>query len=340
MNQIVKAPTPGEIMETVLIKGDLSKLTADERNSYYRAVCESVGLNPFTRPLEYIQLSGRLTLYAKKDCTDQLRSLYKISVTDMAENERDGVYIVTTKVANAEGRTDMAKGAVSLTNLKGEALANAIMKAETKSKRRATLSICGLGLLDETEVDDIPGAQKGPAERPRVPSPSQTAPAQNANPEAPQGPQEPYWIKGGKTADEWVSLYIEGVLTSDGPDVVFKWIDLNKLPLSKLSEEQHKTIDAAVQKHIAFLRKTAPALVSKPDPISTGRPKAKDAMPDFASDYTGWIEWAVRKVAITDAGDDMEALFESFDAWWSELMPPDKDAILSARQEREAEQEP
>ena len=37
----------------------------------------------------------------------------------------------------------------------GEQLANAMMKAETKAKRRVTLSICGLGLLDETEVEDV-----------------------------------------------------------------------------------------------------------------------------------------------------------------------------------------
>ena len=30
------------------------------------------------------------------------------------------------------------------------------MKAETKSKRRVTLSICGLGFLDESEIDTIP----------------------------------------------------------------------------------------------------------------------------------------------------------------------------------------
>jgi len=34
------------------------------------------------------------------------------------------------------------------------------MRAETKAKRRVTLSICGLGMLDETEVDSIPGAAK------------------------------------------------------------------------------------------------------------------------------------------------------------------------------------
>jgi len=32
------------------------------------------------------------------------------------------------------------------------------MKCETKAKRRATLSICGLGMLDESELETIPGA--------------------------------------------------------------------------------------------------------------------------------------------------------------------------------------
>ena len=54
-------------------------------------------------------------------------------------------------------------GAVSTAGLKGEALANSMMKATTKSKRRVTLSICGLGMLDETEIDSIPASAKGRA---------------------------------------------------------------------------------------------------------------------------------------------------------------------------------
>ena len=54
----------------------------------------------------------------------------------------------------------MASGAVCLGSLKGEALCNAYLKCETKAKRRLTLSICGLGMLDETEVDSIPNARK------------------------------------------------------------------------------------------------------------------------------------------------------------------------------------
>lgn len=146
-------------MERVLIGGDLSKLNTTERLSYYKAVCESVGLNPLTKPFDYITLSGRLTLYAKKDATDQLRELKGISVTALEREVAEGIYVVTTHVKNAAGRTDIATGAVQIDHLKGEAKANAMMKAETKSKRRATLSICGLGMLDETEVESMPGAR-------------------------------------------------------------------------------------------------------------------------------------------------------------------------------------
>ena len=159
MNNLAPS-TPGDLMESVITKGDLSKLTPQERSNYYLKICESVGLNPLTKPFEYITLNGKLTLYALRNCTDQLRTIHGVSVDDVRESEREGIIIVTTKVRNKEGRTDIATGAVSITNLRGEALANALMKAETKSKRRATLSICGLGFLDETEIETIPGAQR------------------------------------------------------------------------------------------------------------------------------------------------------------------------------------
>lgn len=149
----------GEIMESVIAKGDLGKLTPEERSRYYLEVCKSVGLNPLTQPFAYITLNGKLTLYALRGCTDQLRAIHKVSVEDLTETERGDVFIVTAKVKNGEGRTDMAKGAVTIGTLKGDALANMIMKAETKAKRRATLSICGLGVLDETEIETIPQAQ-------------------------------------------------------------------------------------------------------------------------------------------------------------------------------------
>jgi hypothetical protein len=52
---------------------------------------------------------------------------------------------------------------------------NALMKAVTKAKRRLTLSICGLGMLDETEISSIPDAtpvqvdvETGEVEQPKL----------------------------------------------------------------------------------------------------------------------------------------------------------------------------
>lgn len=150
------------VIENVMIKGDLSKLSDGERVNYYKMVCESMNLNPLTKPFDYILLNGKLTLYATKNCTEQLRKLNGVSIEALDDKVVDDLYIVKAKARDKTGRTDESTGAVNIGNLKGEAKANAIMKAETKAKRRVTLSISGLGWCDETEVDSIPGAHKVP----------------------------------------------------------------------------------------------------------------------------------------------------------------------------------
>lgn len=147
------------MMEKALLTGDLSKMTPAERLQYYSKVCTSIGLNPYTQPFDYIVLNGKLKLYAKKDTTEQLRKINKISIQIVSREFVNDLYIVTAKATDGNGRTDEAIGAVNTANSKGDALANAIMKAETKAKRRVTLSIAGLGWLDETEVETIPDAK-------------------------------------------------------------------------------------------------------------------------------------------------------------------------------------
>ena len=46
--------SPGEIMESVLMKGDLAKLTPEERAAYYLKVCDSLGINPHTNPFAFM----------------------------------------------------------------------------------------------------------------------------------------------------------------------------------------------------------------------------------------------------------------------------------------------
>ena len=45
---------PSEVVEKVVIGGDLAGLNAAQRAEYYGAVCRSLGLNPLTKPFEYL----------------------------------------------------------------------------------------------------------------------------------------------------------------------------------------------------------------------------------------------------------------------------------------------
>jgi hypothetical protein len=152
------ADTAASKLEKVLITGDLAALTPDQRVFYYREVCASLDLNPLTKPFDYLSLNSKLVLYANRSCTDQLRASRRIEVTKLERERADDLAIVTAYGRDRTGRQDSAIGAVNVKNLQGEALANALMKAETKAKRRLTLSLSGLGLLDEVEVDAVPGA--------------------------------------------------------------------------------------------------------------------------------------------------------------------------------------
>ena len=155
----VSSSPDSSVVEQVVLNGDLAKLRPQDRVAYYQRVCQSLGLNPFTQPFRYLALNGKLTLYATKDATEQLRTLKGISITALEREVTEGIYVVTAHAKDQNGREDSAVGAVSIQGLGGEARANAMMKAETKSKRRVTLSICGLGWTDESEVESIPGAE-------------------------------------------------------------------------------------------------------------------------------------------------------------------------------------
>lgn len=172
-------------IEKVLISGDLAPLTPEQRVRYYYSVCDSLNINPLTKPFAYIELNGALTLYALKDCTDQLRKRDNISIAIVAREIHDDVYVVTARATAPDGRVDEATGAVPLIRedgtweearsgkrffkgngryipLKPDDRANAMMKAETKARRRATLAICGLGMTDESELETIPNARRVP----------------------------------------------------------------------------------------------------------------------------------------------------------------------------------
>ena len=144
-------------IEKCLLDGDLSKLTEDQRSNYYQQVCETTGLNPLTQPFQYIVLNGKLKMYALKGATDQLRRIYDISCEVKTTEKIEDLLVITVKATNNKtGRVDEDMGFAKIAGLKGEMLGNAMLKATTKAKRRVTLSMCGLGMLDEDEIASIP----------------------------------------------------------------------------------------------------------------------------------------------------------------------------------------
>jgi len=145
------------VVASLILAGDLSKMSADDKVRYYNGYCERLGLDPFTKPFDLLRLSGKEILYCTRSGAQQLNKLHNVShaITSRTVIPDAGVYEVTARACLPDGRCTESIGAVSIINLKGEAYANAVMKAETKAKRRATLDLLGLGVLDETEAESI-----------------------------------------------------------------------------------------------------------------------------------------------------------------------------------------
>ncbi|MEJ5245936.1 MAG: hypothetical protein WHV28_09575 [Bacteroidota bacterium] len=162
-NLAIYNAVPQEIIENVLLKQDLAGLTPDQRIRYYQNLCNTLGLNPLTRPFEYITFTQggktRMLLYVTKAGAAQLRTNFKVSVSVTRYEEKDGLFIVEATAKLPDGREDTDIGVVPIPpNIPPDAKANLLMKAFTKAKRRVTLSIIGLGFLDESELDTIPDA--------------------------------------------------------------------------------------------------------------------------------------------------------------------------------------
>lgn len=163
MNAVVQLKTiEPSIIASLVTTGDLSRLSPQEKISYYNYRCQQAGLDPAAKPFDLLKLNGKEVLYANASCTQQLCGIHKLSVEITSKEKTDDIYVVCARVRSPDGRVSENMGAVALGNLKGEALANAMLKATTKAIRRTVLAHLGLGMMDETEVETIPGAVTEP----------------------------------------------------------------------------------------------------------------------------------------------------------------------------------
>lgn len=130
--------------------------------------------------------------YADRQTTVELGAQRKVSVQLI---ERDIIpashaLFVARATDVDSGRYVDATGVCALTDnkgaLTGDKFANKIMHAETKAKRRATLELCGLGFLDESETESMEGVSKVELEAPQAVSGDATT-SPKTEPQQPKG---------------------------------------------------------------------------------------------------------------------------------------------------------
>lgn len=180
------AQDTAEVVASLVMKGDISGLGPEARTRYYLATCEGLGLNPNAQPFAFLRLNGKEVMYATRGATDQLAAMHRVTRKII-----DGPKVVTvegTKMVYAVCEASLPNGRAeqSTATLPVVDPVNMLMKCETKAKRRATLSILGLAILDEMETETIPGAERIGAARVEHQqlNPVDDAPAEPAAPSA------------------------------------------------------------------------------------------------------------------------------------------------------------
>lgn len=153
-------------LEAALARGvaatkDSRAMTAAERQEYVTTICRALRLNPLTNPVQFITLNGREVLYVTRTATDQLAAMHCLNRRTIRGPEIMDVCgvkiaICVVEVTLPNGRSETATATLPVADH-----ANLFMKLETKAKRRGTLSILGLGMLAEDELETIPDSVKG-----------------------------------------------------------------------------------------------------------------------------------------------------------------------------------
>ncbi len=99
-NELIKKE--GELIQRLVLDGDISRMSQEQKVLYYNQFCNSLGINPLTQPFQIIKFQGKERLYATKDCTEQLRKIHGVSITDISSTTVNDVFIVTAKAKDKE----------------------------------------------------------------------------------------------------------------------------------------------------------------------------------------------------------------------------------------------
>src|SRR4051812_44594734 len=91
---------PAAALAEILATGNLAKLTNEQRVAHYLNLCRSLGLNPASRPFDWIEFydpqtkAKKLQLYLNGGGAAQLRRLHQISCWFTRRDNEDGMRVV------------------------------------------------------------------------------------------------------------------------------------------------------------------------------------------------------------------------------------------------------
>lgn len=144
--------------QEALVKATLSQdwgRTNDQVKVRFIAhLCNQLSIPAVMNPFIFIKTKNGQKLYTPSEGAYLIASKNRIStkIKDRSYDKERQIYSVTVECSTPDGRTSEDIGHMFLGGLQGENLANAMMKAETKAKRRAILSTVGLSVLTEDAI--------------------------------------------------------------------------------------------------------------------------------------------------------------------------------------------
>lgn len=177
MTALVSRLTQDDLIaiDYAIMRKDYSKLSLDQKHWIVHKRCLALGVNIIHSPFVWGDMKGKVALIPTKNLFEQLRANrgINIEILDSKLVLEKGIYFVKVRATEiSSGRFDEDIGVTGVGILEGEALGNAMMTAITKSKNRVTGSICGVGGVDETEVESVNRLAEVQREQPRVIDPS------------------------------------------------------------------------------------------------------------------------------------------------------------------------
>lgn len=143
-----------QVLESIVLRGDLSGLSPTQRARFYVQTCENLGLNPHSQPFAYLRLNGKEVLYATRGATDQLAAIHKLNreiidgpkVIDLAGTK---VVYCVARATHPNGRIETATATVPFIDP-----VNVLMKAECLPLDSEILTRRGFKRYDAVKIGE------------------------------------------------------------------------------------------------------------------------------------------------------------------------------------------